>query len=278
MLFISDRSSRSIGLLRNFFGRVNRDFGRIELRLKTLTGTIMLRNSLLLSTSILFAMPAANAQWPDPLGFPSDGFGDRGYLPFPPPVYRPPQSVIIDRKVIAAPALPPAHVRLVHRRNETLNVEVLDRKLKRPVFQGQIPPGQSVDLTLPRDAGGHVVETYQAVNAWGDSVQRTVTRALPTSIRYEVIVHEWQIQSIAIDRTGKSPSPIEDVNYQGRGLGRFTLPAGDQLIDGQIDVYRAAVGANNAGLVAPIATPTQDDGPTRDPLREVLEQVNRRPR
>ena len=225
---------------------------------------LTLRPVLLSLLVVTLSSHHASAQW----------FG--GDLHYPPTFYSPPRSVVIDQQVVAAPPLPPARVRLTHRRNETLNVEIYDRKQERSVFQGQLPPGQSVDVTLPRDAGGYVVETYQSFNEWGDVIQRKVTRPLPIGIRYEVVVHQWQIQSIAIDRTGKSPSPIEDINYQGRGLGRFSLPPGAQLRDGQIDVYRAAVAVDNPGSVAPLAPPTEHDGPASDPLRQVIEELSRR--
>jgi len=165
---------------------------------------------------------------------------------------------------------------MTHRRNETLRVEVYDRKKRQAVFQGDIPVGQSIEVTLPRDAGGIVNETYQSIGPYDDVVQRSVTRNLPIDVRYEVVVHQWQMQSIAIDRTGKSPSPIEDVQYQGKGVGRFTLPAGPQLTEGQIDVYRNASSAGNQGWVAPIQPSTQDDGPSSDSLRRAIEELQRR--
>ncbi|MGI9470308.1 MAG: hypothetical protein ACR2NZ_02170, partial [Rubripirellula sp.] len=75
--------------------------------------------------------------------------------------------------------------------------------------------------------------------------------------RYEIVVHEWAMQSVAIDRTGKSPNVIEDINFQGRGIGRFLLPAGPALQSGVIGVYSAAASQGNAGTVQPIV-PTED--------------------
>jgi hypothetical protein len=228
------------------------------------------------------------AQFPGSLAPIGGGFYDPyypgGYAPPLGPVdprypwfgYRAPRSTLIRSEVVAAPPLPPANLVLTHRRNETLRVEVYDSKKRQTVFRSDIPAGQSVQVTLPRDAGGFVNETYQSIGPYGDIVQRNITRVLPVGVRYEVIVHQWQIQSIAIDRTGKSPSPIEDVQYQGRGVGRFALPAGKLLTDGQIDVYRAASAAGNQGLVAPLQPPTENDGPTRDPLLQAIQELNQR--
>ncbi len=79
-------------------------------------------------------------------------------------------------------------------------------------------------MQLPRDAGGRSVEVYQALGLDGTYQNREVVREIPPTVRYQVTIHQWQVQSIAIDRTGKSPNVIEDVNMQGRGLGMFSLP------------------------------------------------------
>jgi len=190
--------------------------------------------------------------------------------------YAQPRSVLVHSEVTPAEPLPPARIQLVHRRNETLRVEVYDRKKRQTVFSGNIAPGQSVDLSLHRDSGGFVTETYRTYGVFGEVSQRTLTRAIPVDVRYGIVVHQWQVQSIAIDRTGKSPSPIEDIQYQGKGLGRFDLPPGPQLNDGQIDVYRNAVAAGNQGLVAPAMPPTDNDGPTSDPLRQAIDELYQR--
>jgi len=194
----------------------------------------------------------------------------------PPTWFRPPQSVIIDSSVEPNAPLPPATIALTHRRTETLLVEIVDRKQRQTIVQTEIPPGQRVDITLPRDAGGVVHETFQSFGPFGDVIEKRITRQIPVDVRYEVVVRRWAIQSIAIDRTGKSPSAVEDINVQGEGIGRFVLPAGPQLSDGEIDVFRNAVAAGNQGTVSPVQPPTPDDGPAMDPLRRVLEELNRR--
>lgn len=104
---------------------------------------------------------------------------------------------------------------------------------------------------------------------------RVVTPVPPQSL-YEVVVHQWQIQSIAIDRTGKSPNPIEDINFQGKGIGRFTLPPGNELQSTTIDVKQAALAANNPGAVAPLVpTDPRLDEPSDAPLQRTLEDVLR---
>ncbi|MGV3484224.1 MAG: hypothetical protein ACO1RT_07390 [Planctomycetaceae bacterium] len=238
--------------------------------------------SCIASTSIVTGQALVPVPVPlvDPLypPYPYDGFPQFGGPldpRFPPLGFTAPRSVLIDSKVVASPPLPPARVVLMHRRNEPLHVEVFDRKQHRSIYRGEVSPGAPVELSLPRDAGGYVRDTYRSVGLDGRPVQREVIRALPSEPRYDVVVHRWQVQSIAIDRTGKSPSAVEDVQFHGQPLGRFSLPAGSRLIDGQLDVYRNAVAAGNQAVVAPLSPATQDDGPSSDPLGQAIRELNR---
>ncbi len=60
---------------------------------------------------------------------------------------------------------------------------------------------------------------------------------------------------------------------QGRGLGMFNLPPGDQLQDGQIDLYRAAIAAQNQGAVAPIVPQDTATRDAVDPIRQVIDEL-----
>ncbi len=205
-----------------------------------------------------------------------------GYLPpdprwgAPPVVVAPtpwPQSVLVSRKVIANPPLPPAQLQFVNSDREALRFTITDVKRKQTVATQDVKPQQTVSVQVPRDAGGKVVEVYQALGWDGTYQTREVVRELPVAVRYQVTVHRWQVQSIAIDRTGKSPQVIEDINVQGRGLGMFNLPPGDQLQDGQIDLYRAAIAAQNQGAVAPIVPQDSSTRDAVDPIRQVIDEL-----
>jgi hypothetical protein len=198
----------------------------------------------------------------------------------PPPVAYPvpvpvlPRSVRIATEVIPDPELPPAKLQFVNSTRDPLRVEIVDLKRGQVIGQKTIDPAGIANVTLPRDAGGQAIETYRTYDPRGDVSEREVTRRIEPEVRYEVVVHRWQLQSIAIDRTGKSPSAVEDVQFSGQAIGRFRLPAGATLIDGRIDVYQAAIGAANADSVAPIF-PSDVNASPPDPLREALQQIGR---
>ncbi|NND97530.1 MAG: hypothetical protein HKN47_09410 [Pirellulaceae bacterium] len=228
--------------------------------------------------------------WPGriwgPLAQGTDGFF-HGTYPMPeylPPNrygYPPPQSILLDSRTVANPPLPPATLELTNSGPRELRVTVADLQREQATRNLAIRPRQSVAVNVQRDAGAKLVQTYRTITPIGEAITREVVTSIPPRVRYEIIAHEWAMQSIAIDRTGKSPNVIEDINFQGRGLGRFPLPPGDQLQSGQLDVYVAAKQAGNRGAVAPItATENQPEGNASALERAILEaqrQAQQRP-
>ncbi|MEM6364569.1 MAG: hypothetical protein AAF745_09085, partial [Planctomycetota bacterium] len=148
--------------------------------------------------------------------------------------------------------LPKAELELFNSSTDRLRVTLTDTQ--HPLIQPRydLAPGASQRVRLPRDAGAVRVQTVETLSPLGETIQREVRVPLPPSPRYEIVVHRWRMQSIAIDRTGTSPHPIEDVNFQGVGVGRFMLPAGEQLTSARIDVFARATSAGNSGSVAPL--------------------------
>ncbi|OYP37110.1 hypothetical protein [Rhodopirellula sp. MGV] len=189
-----------------------------------------------------------------------------------------PQSTVISSRVITRAPLPPVNVAFENTTQREVRVTLVDKQSGKAAKQFRIRPGQSVPIELQRDAGADRVQEIETLAADGSWGTRQVSTPIPPSPRYEVVVHEWRLQSIAIDRTGKSPNPIEDTNYQGRGLGRFELPAGDHLHAGKLDVVQAALSAENAGSVSPIFDDKESSGSLRplSPLEQMLLQQQNR--
>ena len=213
-----------------------------------------------------FGAPSMPGQFPG--GFGNGGFNTGGFNTGPIVVtpsfsagYRPqPRSELLESKIVANPPLPPARLRLLNPTKRTLQVAVVDLASPSGNRSMKIPSGQSLEVGISRDSGAKRISRYQTFDALGYPIEKEVVSEIPPEVRYEIVVHEWAMQSVAIDRTGKSPNVIEDINMQGRGLGRFPLPPGDALQSGTIDVYRAAVNAGNQGGIAPLV-PTEDGGP-----------------
>lgn len=197
-------------------------------------------------------------------------FGDPYAYGYPVPVPLA-QSVLIDSSIVAHPPLPPVQVELRNDGPREVQVGVIDLKNPSGNQSVRIQPGGSISVQLARDSGGQRIEHYRVVNAFGQFVTREIVTEVAPASRYEVAVHEWAMQSVAIDRTGKSPNVIEDINFQGRGIGRFLLPAGPALQPGVIGVYSAAVRQGNAGTVQPIVS--EEDLPPRDTNTRRLEDA-----
>lgn len=192
-----------------------------------------------------------------------------------PPRARPTQSVLIDSQTIPNPQLPPARVVLRNDGPREVQVGIVDLQNPGKDRSVRIRPSSSVAFELERDAGARQISHYRVITPYGESVTREIVTDIPPTIRYEVVVHEWAVQSVAIDRTGKSPNVIEDINYQGKGLGRFQLPPGPELQSGTIDVYRAARAQGNQGTVAPIVPREPQPSDTASPLERAILEAQR---
>ena len=171
---------------------------------------------------------------------------------------RRPQSVLLDSQSVPNEPLPPATLQLTNSGPRELRVSVVDLENPQGTRQLRLAPRQITKIKVKRDAGSNLVQNYRTYTPYGEAITREIVNPIPPKILYEIVVHEWAMQSIAIDRTGKSPSVIEDVNFQGRGLGRFPLPPGKQLQSGQFDVYSVAKDSGNAGTVSPIVPQRSD--------------------
>ncbi|MEM6469188.1 MAG: hypothetical protein AAF802_06430 [Planctomycetota bacterium] len=219
-----------------------------------------------------------------PYSFPSYGYFNFGtsLSVFPPARFTPgfgtpfgfarTRSFVIDTQVQPRPPLPPVDLGLFNSSERDVIVAVFDA-LNSAEQRVRVGPQQTKKITLEREAGADRVSRVASIAADGTEFIRQQATFVPPVARYELTVHEWRVQSVAIDRTGKSPNPIEDVNYQGRGLGRFLLPPGEQLVGGNIDVVREAIQSGNQGSVMPI-TEESDRSPLRPltPLERMLQQ------
>lgn len=205
------------------------------------------------------------------LGGPTVASGYRGYATA---GYAPqlPQSVLIDSETIPNPPLPPARVTFGNDGPREIEITVVDLQDPAGTRKSRIPPGAAVNFDLVRDSGAKRVSHHSVVGPTGGSYTKEVVSEVPPSDRYEVVVHELNVQSVAIDRTARSPGRIEDINYQGKGIGRFMLPPGPQLTSGTIDVYSAARSQGNQGTIAPIVPKQGQSGAGASPLdRAILE-------
>ncbi len=185
----------------------------------------------------------------------------------------------VNHEVRPNPPLPPAQIELVNSHSSALRILIGDRRIARP-REVRVEPGSRVVASFDRDAGATVVETYELRSPSGLWDQQQFVTQIPPSPIYDLSVYEEFLQSIAIDRTGTSPNPIEDVNYQPKSIGWLPLPPGSALpARGQIDAYEDAKAANNPGAVRRFDPRSLEKPNTQpDPLKSILDGVTPAPR
>lgn len=189
------------------------------------------------------------------------------------PFFRP-----IRRDVRPNPALPPAELALLNTHRSPLLVLIGNLRDGGRVEQLRIEPHSSQTISLERDAGATIVETFEVLSRFGVWEQQQLVTSVPPARWYDLSVYEEHLQSIAIDRTGKSPNVIEDVNYVPKSVGLLTLPAGADLpVAGQLNVYEKARAANNPGAVRRLQVPADEQPRKDDPLETILKELKPNP-
>ena len=195
----------------------------------------------------------------------------------PPPTVAIPLQKLVQHSTRPNPPLQPVIARFVNSNRNEILVRIGDLRTG-TAKDVTIPAGGHHDVEIARDAGATFTERYDVVGPTGVLLSQEFTTQLPPTILYDVSVYEKFLQSIAIDRTGKSPNPIEDVNYQLKSVGYFVLPPGDQFSGGNVDVFNEAQQANNAGAVRRIGPDAfNQPGERANPLEEVLQGIRGKP-
>lgn len=170
------------------------------------------------------------------------------------------------------PQLPPAQLELYNSHRYALMVLLGDKRAGADVQQFRIPPGSSQVVSLDRDAGATVIETVELRNPLGAWESQQFVTAIPPSAFYDLSVYEEHLQSIAIDRTGKSPNQIEDINFVPKSVGWIPLPAGAGLPSvSRLDVYPRAQASNNPGAVRRLDPRQFDNSTPSNPLDNLLQ-------
>ncbi len=205
------------------------------------------------------------AQWWVPLAAPT--------LPTFEPFWR-----TVNQEVHANSPLPPAQLGLMNSHRNALIVLLADQRQAGQVQQLRIEPGKTATVTLDRDAGATIVESYEIRSPSGVWERQQFTTAVPPRTIYDLSIYEEFLQSIAIDRTGKSPNPIEDVNYMPKSVGWLQIPAGAALpMNSTMDVFAQARSANNPGAVRRL-DPKQFEFEPKSPTEAILEEFKSVPR
>ncbi len=179
----------------------------------------------------------------------------------------------VSQEVHANPQLPAAQVELTNTHRNAILLLLGDIRQGNSVQQIRIEPNSSQVVALDRDSGSTIIETVETLSPLGGWERQQFVTTIPPSAFYDISVYEEHLQSIAIDRTGKSPNPIEDVNYVPKSVGWFPMPAGTALpANSRMDVYRQAVSQNNPGAVRRLDPKQFDEAAPSDRLEQILQE------
>lgn len=197
------------------------------------------------------------------------------------PVYEVPVPLYETRhhELVANPPLEPAEILLENDHTDELLIVITDRRKPTTPTKIRIPSGESQAIRIDRDSGSQIQETVAFTDALGNWTEEKYATDVPPQAYYEISVYEIFLQSIAIDRTGTSPDPIEDINFQPRGVGMFVVPPGESMMDGSvIPAFSLAEQQNNAGAVRRLTDRELNLNAPRkakDPLKEILNQFQK---
>lgn len=203
------------------------------------------------------------------------------WAPFVPPVLPSfePFWRSVNSQIIPQPALPPAQLELVNSHKYALVLLLGDSRYPNDVQQIRLEPGSSQVLEIERDAGATIVETVEIRSPSGVWDRQEFVTEIPPQTFYDLSVYEEHLQSIAIDATGKSPNPIEDVNYVPKSVGWLPLPGGQGLPDyAQLDVYSRALAAKNPGAVRRLDPKQFEEKADENPLERILDKFQSTPK
>lgn len=187
-----------------------------------------------------------------------------------------PISRSFTHEIVPAPPLPPSEVELHNSHRYALVVLLGDRRKGEEFSRIRIEPGKSEIVKLDRDPGTVIVESFEIYTATGSWDRQEFRTSIPPTAIYDLSVYEEHLQSIAIDRTGKSPNPIEDTNYVPKSLGWLQMPAefDDKM---RIDLYSKAKAANNPGAVRRL-DPKEFEPTPANPLEAILKEHQSNPK
>lgn len=179
----------------------------------------------------------------------------------------------ISHEVTPNAPLPPAQIDLLN--SHTMPIVVLvGHRRSQAVEPVRVDPGGLATHSFERDAGASIVEVYETRSPGGVWSRQQFVTPIPPAILYDLSVYEEFVQSIAIDRTGTSPNPIEDISVLPKSVGMILVPPGTALpARGRMDVYAQARAANNPGIVRRWDPRTFDRPSTFDPIQEALQSV-----
>ncbi len=169
--------------------------------------------------------------------------------------------VLVSRKLIPNPDLPPARVTLKNTGKDPLLVQVVDLFDPRQPPEQKIDVGAQIDVELLREAGGVLEEVYLVPGPAGTLLEQTASHNIPPAQRYSLVVWEnretYKVLPFKNPRKGAPKEQTEGFTRRSNvSLGVIPVPPGALLRDqDQMDVVQITKRLKNPGAVVHFAKP-----------------------
>lgn len=169
--------------------------------------------------------------------------------------------VLVSRKFIPNPDLPPAKVTLRNTGKDPLLVLVVDLLDPRQPPEHKIETTGQLELELIREAGGVLEEVFLVPGPAGTLLEQTASHPIPPVQRYSLVVWEnretYKVLPFKNPRKGAPKEQTEGFTRRSNvSLGVIPVPPGALLRDQEImDVVQLTKRLNNPGAVMHFARP-----------------------
>ena len=153
---------------------------------------------------------------------------------------------LVSRNLVPNPPLPPAQVTLINSGSDPLIVQIVDLFDPRQPPEQNIPAGSDVQISLARESGGTLEETFLIPGPGGLLLEQTESHQIPPEQRFTLTIwsdkETYKVLPFKDAKKGAPKSVTEGFSRRTQvSLGVLPIAPGELLRDGeQFDLVQIA--------------------------------------
>ncbi len=169
---------------------------------------------------------------------------------------------LIRREFVPNPPFPPANVTLINSGTDPLIVQIVDLFDPRQPSEETIPAASDLQISLARESGGTLEETFLAPGPGGILLEQKASHPIPPEQRFTLTIwsdkETYKVLPFKDAPKGAPKSVTEGFSRRSQvSLGVLPIAPGELLRDGeQFDLVQIAKRLKNPGAVAHFPKPT----------------------